>query len=61
MYLEALVTALVSTDPGNHRDFVRLVLDVDGGQHPLLVGLSIEELADHPDEQESTNILRGRT
>ncbi|KAG6890307.1 hypothetical protein C0995_009513 [Termitomyces sp. Mi166 len=57
MYLEALLTALVSTDPTNERDFIRLVLDVDGGQHPLLVGISIEELTDHPNEQESYDIL----
>ncbi|KAG5718721.1 hypothetical protein E4T56_gene2714 [Termitomyces sp. T112] len=58
MYLEALLTALVSIDPMNERDFIHLVLDIDGGQHPLLVGLSIEELVNYPDEQEPTYILQ---
>ncbi|KAG6919531.1 hypothetical protein DXG01_005121 [Tephrocybe rancida] len=60
VYIENLLTALVSTDPKDEHDFIRLVLEVDKCQHPLLVGVSTEVHDDAP-EDASSDTLRGMT
>ncbi|GLB41954.1 hypothetical protein LshimejAT787_1005540 [Lyophyllum shimeji] len=49
-YLENLMVALVSPDPTFEREFIALLLSIDGSQHHLLAGLSLDATDDIMDE-----------
>ncbi|KAF8074820.1 Mus7/MMS22 family-domain-containing protein [Lyophyllum atratum] len=62
VYLGTLMTALASTRPKFERDFVALLLSIDGCQHPLLLGLSMDTtdvtIDDQSKEKGPKDILR---